>query len=104
MNVIRHGPQVNFVPYMWNHENGKVMKDNGYLGVVARPGPFPVAMVHQGEWSILENTEELFSFYKSTNTPLPEHWSQPFMGRGKGMVATPGHARILDQSRPRLAA
>jgi len=104
MNVVRHGPQVNFVPYMWEHEPDKVMKDNGYLGVVARPGPFPVAMVHQGEWSILEGTEELFDFYRSTNTPLPEHWALHFVDRGKGMVATPGHARILDQSRLRLAA
>ncbi|MGL4269608.1 MAG: RHS repeat-associated core domain-containing protein [Plesiomonas sp.] len=99
MNVIRHGPQVNFVPYMWEFEHDKVMQDNGYLSVVAKPGPFPVAMVHQGEWSILDNAEELFSFYKSTNTPLPEHWAQPFLDRGNGMVATPKHARILDQTR-----
>ncbi len=32
MNVIRHGPQVNFVPYMWEYEHDKVVSDNGYLG------------------------------------------------------------------------
>ncbi len=96
MNVIRHGPQVNFVPYMWEHEQDKVVKDNGYLGVVARPGPFPVAMVHQGEWTIFDNSKELFNFYKSTNTPIPEHWSQDFVDRGNGMVAIPRHAAILD--------
>ncbi|CAI1078449.1 Uncharacterized conserved protein [Serratia entomophila] len=99
MNVIRHGPQVNFVPYMWEHEHDKVVNDNGYLGVVASPGPFPVAMVHQGEWTVFDNSEELFNFYKSTNTPLPEHWSQDFMDRGKGIVATPRHAELLDKRR-----
>ncbi|MFW5400026.1 RHS repeat domain-containing protein [Yersinia sp. 1252 StPb PI] len=96
MNVVRHGPQVSFVPYMWEHEKDKVVKDNGYLGIVARPGPFPVAMVHQGHWSIFDNTEELFGFYKDTNTPLPEHWAHEFEDRGNGNVATPAHARILD--------
>ncbi|EOZ9390968.1 RHS repeat-associated core domain-containing protein [Enterobacter cancerogenus] len=99
MNVIRHGPQVNFVPYMWEHEHDKVVKDNGYLGVVARPGPFPVAMVHQGEWTVFDDSKELFNFYKSTNTPLPEHWSQNFVDRGKGIVATPRHAATLDKRR-----
>ncbi len=96
MNVIRHGPQVNFVPYMWEHEQDKVVKDNGYLGIVARPGPFPIAMVHQGQWGIFDNTEELFRFYKDSNTPLPEHWAQEFQDRGNGNVATPSHAKILD--------
>lgn len=99
MNVIRHGPQVNFVPYMWEHEHDKVANDNGYLGIVARPGPFPVAMVHQGEWTVFDDSNELFNFYKSTNTPIPEHWSQDFVDRGKGMVATPRHAEILDKRR-----
>ncbi|HDS6529203.1 TPA: RHS repeat protein, partial [Klebsiella aerogenes] len=99
MNVIRHGPQVNFVPYMWEYEHDKVVSDNGYLGVVARPGPFPVAMVHQGEWTVFDDSKELFNFYKSTNTPLPEHWSQDFVSRGKGIVATPRHAAMLDKLR-----
>ncbi|ALL40423.1 toxin (plasmid) [Serratia marcescens] len=97
MNVIRHGPQVNFVPYMWEYENEKVVKDNGYLGIVANPGPFPAAMVHQGNWTVYDTQEELFGFYESTNTPLPEHWRQPFVARGKGIVATPAHARALDK-------
>ncbi|MGN7915793.1 RHS repeat-associated core domain-containing protein [Enterobacter sp. 22466] len=99
MNVIRHGPQVNFVPYMWEHEQDKVVNDDGYLGIVANPGPFPVAMVHQGEWTVFGDSKELFNFYKSTNTPLPEHWSQDFVSRGKGIVATPRHAAILDKRR-----
>lgn len=99
MNVVRHGPQVNFVSYMWENEFEKVKADNGYLGAVARPGPFPIAMVHQGRWSILENSNELFEFYASTNTVVPEHWAQEFVGRGGAMVATPRHAKILDKFR-----
>lgn len=86
MNVTRHGPQVNFVPYMRGHEQDKVVKDNGYLGMVARPGPFPVAMVHQGGWTVFDDSQELFNFYTSSNTPLPEHWQQDFLDRGNGMV------------------
>jgi insecticidal toxin complex protein TccC len=99
MNVVRHGPQVNFVSYMWKNEFEKVQADNGYLGAVARPGPFPIAMVHQGRWSILENSHELFEFYGATNTVVPEHWAQKFVGRGGAMVATPRHAKILDKFR-----
>ncbi|HEN3621975.1 TPA: RHS repeat-associated core domain-containing protein, partial [Yersinia enterocolitica] len=104
MNVIRHGPQVSFVPYMWEHEQDKVIKDNGYLGIVARPGPFPIAMVHQGQWGIFDNTEELFNFYRDTNTSLPKHWAQEFQDRGRGNVATPSHARILDHLNSQQAA
>ncbi|VVP23672.1 hypothetical protein PS865_04002 [Pseudomonas fluorescens] len=99
MNVIRHGPQVNFVSYMWGHEFDKVKQDNGYLEAVARPGPFPIAMVHQGQWSIIESTGELFDFYGALNTAVPEHWAQEFVSRGNGMVATPRHARTLDWHR-----
>jgi insecticidal toxin complex protein TccC len=99
MNVIRHGPQVNFVSHMWSHEFDKVRQDNGYLEAVARPGPFPIAMVHQGQWSIIESTRELFDFYGALNTAVPEHWAQEFVSRGKGMVATPRHARTLDWHR-----
>lgn len=103
MNAVRHGPQLSFVPYMWEHEREKVVNDNGYLGVVARPGPFPVAMVHQGQWSIFENSNELFGFYQSTNTPLPEHWKQEFVEMGNGMVATPNHAAALNRLRGNAA-
>ena len=97
MNVIRHGPQVNFVDHMWKNEFEKVKEDNGYIKVVAEPGPFPIAMVHQGEWSIFENKEDLFGFYEKTGTPIPEHWRQDFVDRGNGMVATPEHAAYLDR-------
>jgi insecticidal toxin complex protein TccC len=99
MNMIRHGPQVNFVSHMWRHELDKVKQDNGYLEAVARPGPFPIAMVYQGQWSIIESSRELFDFYKSANTAVPEHWAQGFVSRGNGMVATPRHARALDWHR-----
>lgn len=99
MNIIRHGPQVNFVSHMWRHEFDKVKQDNGYLEAVARPGPFPIAMVHQGQWSIIESSSELFDFYKSVNSNVPEHWAQEFVSRGNGMVATPRHAKALDWHR-----
>lgn len=89
MNMIRHGPQVNFVAHMWRHELDKVKRDNGYLGAVARPGPFPIAMVNQGQWTIIESSSELFDFYRSVNTAVPDHWAQAFVSRGGGMVATP---------------
>lgn len=104
MNVVRHGPQVNFVDHMWEQEKDKVLADGGYLAVVAKPGAFPIAMVHQGEWGIFESSEELFDFYKLTRTPVPEHWSQAFVDRSKGIVATPAHARKLDMLNARRAA
>ncbi|WP_395593402.1 RHS repeat-associated core domain-containing protein [Pseudomonas sp. B26140] len=99
MNMIRHGPQVNFVAHMWRHEFDKVKRDNGYLGAVARPGPFPIAMVNQGQWTIIESSSELFDFYRSVNTAVPDHWAQAFVSRGGGMVATPRHAKVLDWHR-----
>ncbi|MFZ5937765.1 RHS repeat-associated core domain-containing protein [Pseudomonas sp. HS6-2] len=98
MNVVRHGPQVNFVSYMWQYEHEKVIRDNGYSGVVARPGPFPVAMVYQGQWTLYENSTELFEFYSATNTAVPSHWAQPLIERGSGFVATPEHAKILNNA------
>lgn len=99
MNVIRHGPQVNFVPYMWKYEQDKVIQDNGYLANVARPGPFPIAMVYKGEWQIFEEKEALFDFYKATNTQLPEHWTTELIDRGNGYVAMPAHSILLDKIR-----
>ena len=93
------GAVLTFVPYMWEYEHDKVVSDNGYLGVVARPGPFPIAMVHQGQWTVFDDSKELFNFYKSSNTPLPEHWQQNFIARGPGIVATPRHADVLDKRR-----
>ena len=93
------GAALTFVPYMWEYEHDKVVSDNGYLGVVARPGPFPIAMVHQGQWTVFDDSKELFNFYKSSNTPLPEHWQQNFIARGPGIVATPRHADVLDKRR-----
>ncbi|WP_421216642.1 hypothetical protein [Aeromonas jandaei] len=96
MNVVRHGPQVNFVPYMWKYEMDKVRKEKGYLGVVANAGPFPIAMVYQGLWYIFDRKQELFDFYNKHNTPIPVHWADGLIDRGGGIVATPEHKRILD--------
>jgi insecticidal toxin complex protein TccC len=100
MNVIRHGPQVNFVQHMWESEREKVVSDNGYLGIVANPGPFPVAVVNRGDWEILESKQELVDFYKRMNTPLPSHWeTDALIDRQNGYVATQEHIRILNPRR-----
>ncbi|MCQ4054458.1 hypothetical protein [Aeromonas sp. SG16] len=97
MNVVRHGPQVNFVPYMWKYEFEKVKKDKGYLGVVAKPGPFPIAMVYRGQWSIFENKQDLFDFYKKKNAPLPIHWAEDLVDCGGGIVLTHEHQGLLKE-------
>lgn len=95
MNVVRHGPQVNYVPYMWRYELDKVKSDKGYLGVVAKPGPFPIAMVYRGKWSIVENQNDLFEFYNQSNTPLPMHWAEDLVDCGGGFVLTHEHQKCL---------
>lgn len=97
MNVVRHGPQVNYVPYMWKFEKDKVKADNGYPGTVANPGAYPIAAVNDGQWSILESESDLFNLYDQNKTPLPEHWKHPMLDRKNGKVATAMHAKILDR-------
>lgn len=97
MHVVRHGPQVNYVPYMWDYERLQVKKNKGYLGVVAKPGPFPIAMVFKGRWYIFETQQELFSFYNKTNTLLPTHWANELIDSGGGFVVTPEHKILLDK-------
>lgn len=103
INVVRHGPQVNFVEHMMNEELSEVVHSGGYLGVVAKPGPFPVAMVHRGKWQILENENELYSFYNQLGVELPPHWGNPaktpLIDRGNGIVSTDQHASIIKQAK-----
>lgn len=97
MNVVRHGPQVNFVPHMWGHEKDNVIQNDGYLGVVANMGEFPVAFVNGKEWEILKHWPALYIYYMDRNTPIPEHWRQgSLIERNEHFVATHDHARELD--------
>ncbi|MBZ5788753.1 hypothetical protein K8353_01410 [Burkholderia contaminans] len=78
-NVIRHGPQVNYPSFMMNLEdleagNPKSVKREGFVGAVARPGEFPLAIVNRGKWSIVRNIEELDSFYTSVGARIKEAW------------------------------
>ncbi|MEI2453815.1 MULTISPECIES: Insecticial toxin [Lysobacter] len=74
-NVIRHGPQVNFSSYMLDREAGVVKRDGGFLGVVARPGEFPVAMVDRGKWSIINDSNQLAGYYRSVGAQIKETWN-----------------------------
>lgn len=73
-NVIRHGPQVNFLSHMLASEPEVVAKFGGLLGAVARPGEFPVAMLDRGQWTIIKNIEQLDSYYTLVGARIKESW------------------------------
>jgi insecticidal toxin complex protein TccC len=75
-NVVRHGPQVNFSSYMMAHEADEVSAHNGFLGAVARPGEFPLAMCDRGTWNIINNLAELELFYQSVGARIKETWAE----------------------------
>lgn len=86
-NPIRHGPQVNFVSHMMFKESAKVEHDSGVLRVVAEPGPFPIAVVSKGTWSIIQSAGELKRFYRSIGAVMKETWDpdgvRKFSGNGQ---------------------
>lgn len=71
-NVIRHGPQVNFVAHMKTYE-AEVARE-GLVGAVARPGAFPLAVINRGEWMLASNMEELMDIYSSSRAQIKETW------------------------------
>ncbi|MCP1489935.1 insecticidal toxin complex protein TccC [Pseudomonas fluorescens] len=73
-NVIRHGPQVNFLSHMLASEPEVVANFGGLLGAVARPGEFPVAMLDRGQWTTLNNIEQLDSYYTLVGARIKESW------------------------------
>ncbi|HBC0813175.1 TPA: hypothetical protein IHN84_004778, partial [Escherichia coli] len=89
-NVVRHGPQVNFSSYMLAHESQNVVDNNGFLGSVARPGEFPIAMCDRGTWEIICNLRELTDFYDSIGARIKETWiengERVFQETSNGMV------------------
>ncbi|HFU1932862.1 TPA: hypothetical protein ACH411_004356 [Escherichia coli] len=89
-NVVRHGPQVNFSSYMLAHESQNVVDNNGFLGSVARPGEFPIAMCDRGAWEIIYNLRELTDFYNSIGARIKETWiengERVFQETSNGMV------------------
>lgn len=71
-NVVRHGPQVNFVSYMKDRE--RRASSQGVEGSVARPGSFPLAVIVKGEWSIVSSLDELQQMYRSQGAHMKESW------------------------------
>ncbi|PDO86784.1 hypothetical protein BK796_10035 [Kosakonia pseudosacchari] len=108
MNPVRHGAQNNFVPYMWQEEFEDVAEHGGYIRDVAMPGPFPVAIVKDGEWTIAEDEDEWRGFFRENLISQPRHWNKmPRFGSGdwgllkvnKHYVITPQHQRQLSLRR-----
>lgn len=97
-NVVRHGPQVNFLSHMVASESEVVAKSGGVLGAVARPGAFPVAMLDRGKWTVLENIKQLDSYYSSVGARIKESWKPDGVRYFKdekivNLARTPYHSR-----------
>lgn len=71
-NMVRHGPQVNFVAHMKMHE--AEMARNGLVGSIARPGAFPLAVINRGEWMLVSNMAELLGIYRDLRSHMKETW------------------------------
>jgi insecticidal toxin complex protein TccC len=84
-NVIRHGPQVNFLSHMIASESEVVAKAGGVLGTVVRPGEFSVAMLDRGRWTVLNNIEALDSYYTGAGARIKEVGSQEEFETLRGM-------------------
>ena len=74
-NVVRHGAQVNFSSYMLSYEKRVVDREGGFIGAVARPGEFPLAVCDRGNWFIIKDIHPLEAFYKSIGAKIKETWS-----------------------------
>ncbi|MGS3254584.1 hypothetical protein ACB368_27095 [Escherichia coli] len=72
------------------HESQNVVGNNGFLGSVARPGEFPIAMCDRGTWQIIYNLRELTDFYNSIGARIKETWiengERVFQETSNGMV------------------
>lgn len=104
MNPIRHGAQNNFVPYMWQNELHDVEANKGMLDVVARPGPFPVAIVDNKEWVVVDTEDEWRGYFLEKHISQPEHWSRfpvrddlttGLLRTGSGRVLPPVYKQAL---------
>ncbi|RJF58554.1 hypothetical protein D4100_07340 [Serratia inhibens] len=73
-NVIRHGAQVNYPSHMLASERNTVKNNRGLVLDVANPGPFPIAMLDRGVWSIINNIDELDAYYTSVGAVMKEAW------------------------------
>ncbi|RQS15866.1 hypothetical protein [Burkholderia sp. Bp8998] len=79
MNLVKHGPQVNYVAYTKAEESGTQLKRT-----VAEPR-FPLAMyVAKFGWTIVKDKEQLIDMYTKCNVAMKQTWtprgSQSFEG------------------------
>lgn len=82
---------------MWGHEKENVIKNDGYLGVVANMGEFPVAFINRGRWEIIKHWPALYGDYMENNTKIPKHWQAGGLHhRNAHFVATDEHAEKLN--------
>ncbi|MFM0069203.1 hypothetical protein [Paraburkholderia aspalathi] len=71
MNLVKHGPQVNYVAFTMAEESNTHLSRN-----VAEPR-FPVAMyVAKNGWAVVKNTDELANLYKKYKVALKESWAR----------------------------
>ena len=93
-NVVRHGPQVNYFSYMVSHEKTYISNNGGVLGVVARPGEFPIAIVRRNSWVIIDNIEQLALYYDSVGAVIKESWRPNGVRFFADQVTHPGMVRL----------
>lgn len=71
MNLVKHGPQVNYVAYTKAEEPGTRLNR-----AVAEPR-FPLAMCVAGDgWMIVPDLNALAAIYSKYNVPMKESWAQ----------------------------
>ena len=83
-NVVRHGPQNNFVAHMLSAEG-----ERSFPGAVAMPS-FPLAMCDRGDWSIINDIAQLRQFHSNRGLRLKVTWDKPeehFESVGGGQVS-----------------
>ncbi len=65
---IQHGPQHNYVSHMLDQEKGQP------IILAVADASFPLAMNDRGQWSDIENSEQLQGFYENKGMTIKEAW------------------------------
>lgn len=93
-NVLRHGPQVNYLSYMVSHEKDNVQQAGGVSGAVARPGEFPIAAVRKNTWTIINDITQLAQYYTSLGAVMKESWQPEGVRTFVDQPGLPGIVRL----------
>ncbi|KXO09581.1 hypothetical protein AKG98_1181 [Moritella sp. JT01] len=72
---IRHGAQVNYMDHMIANERDKIGQECLFIQPVAEPS-FPLAAVTCGNWYIIENINQLNTFYTFIGAVIKESWRE----------------------------